>query len=65
MNKRNPNKARPLLNIFKRYRAKNDAAMKNYYIHADNRNWKRSDYWLKVATKWARKARKQFPEFCA
>lgn len=65
MNKRNPNKARPLLNIFKRYREKNERANKNYFRHADAGNWRRATYWEMVALKWARKARKQFPEFCA
>ena len=60
----NPNKTRRKLNIFRRYKAKNDAAMKLYLRHTDN-NWRRADYWYRVAGKWAKRARQQFPEFCA
>jgi hypothetical protein len=63
METKNPNKARAKLNMFLRYRAKNDAALKNYFRHAAS-NWKRSDYWLRVAGRWAARARSQFPSFC-
>lgn len=49
---------------FKRYRDKNDDAMENYFWHADNQNFKRADYWLRVARKWARKMTDKFTEYC-
>ncbi len=63
MKTRDPNKARARLNIFRRYRAKHEAAMANYFRCAGN--WRRADYWHRVAGKWAARARSQFPSFCA